>query len=297
VLAEAQDVEIQSKDTTLLKGDYLGQKTPDDTPELFAPEIMNAEMGYHSTVIFSPDMTEAYWSPNARMPCMMYSKRIDGVWSTPVQIDFGLKMGAGDPAFSCNGEKLYFLSFQPPKPGDTERERIWYVVREDDGWSEPKLIDDIIIKHPTHWTFSFAENGNLYFTSEINGVRGEQDIYLAPFDGEKYLEPVDLGEMINTDSKELAPCIAPDESYIVFTRIGNSTKKADIYVSFKKDDGNWTKAIEIGSSINTEKNDLCASLTHDGKYLFFLSQKDGLSRVYWISAKIIEELKQKSFKD
>lgn len=297
VPAKAQDVEINSKDTIKLKGDYFGQKTPDNTPKLFAPEIMNAEMGYHSTIIFSPDLTEAYWSPSAKISCMMYSKRIDGGWSTPQKIDFGLKLGAGDPAFSHNGEKLYFLSFQPPKPGDTERERIWFVDRLDDGWSEPKPIDEIILRHPTHWTFSFAANGNLYFTSEITGVRGEQDIYLAQFDGEKYLDPVDLGEMINTDGKEFAPCIAPDESFIVFTRVGDGTKKADLYVSFKKDDGKWTKAIEMESSINTEKNDLCASLTPDGKYLFFLSQREGLSRIYWVSAKIIEELKKKSFKD
>jgi hypothetical protein len=297
VPVKAQDKEISSKDTMILKGDYYGQKTPDNTPILFAPEIMNAEMGYHSPIIFSPDLTEAYWSPMDTMPCMMFSKRIDGVWSTPVKIDFGLKMGAGDPAFSHNGEKLYFLSFQPPKPGDTERERIWFVVRKDEGWSEPKPIDEIILKHPTHWTFSFAANGNLYFTSEITGVRGEQDIYFAQFDGEKYLEPIDLGEMINTDGKELSPCIAPDESFIIFTRVGDGTKKADLYVSFKKDDGNWTKAIEIGSSINSEKNDLCASLSPDGNYLFFLSQREGLCRIYWVSSKIIEEIKQKSLMD
>lgn len=27
---------------------------------LFAPEMMNAEAGYHSPIIFSPDMTEAF---------------------------------------------------------------------------------------------------------------------------------------------------------------------------------------------------------------------------------------------
>lgn len=297
VPAKAQDIEIKSKNTMILTGDYLGQKTPGVTPELFAPEIMNAEAGYHSPIIFSPNLTEAFWSPSDKMPCMMHSKRIDGIWSTPENIDFGLKMGAGDPAFSHNGEKLYFLSFQPPKAMDTERERIWFVDRRNDGWSEPKPIDEIILRHPTHWTFSFAANGNLYFTSEINGVRGEQDIYLARFDGEKYLEPVDLGEMINTDGKELAPCIAPDESFIVFTRVGDGTKKADLYISFKKNDGTWTKAIEMGSSINTEKNDLCASLSPDGKYLFFISQKEGLSRIYWVSSKIIEEIKKKSFKD
>ena len=99
--------------------------------------------------------------------------------------------------------------------------------------------------------------------------------------------------MINTDGKELAPCIAPDESFIVFTRVGKDTRKADLYVSFKKNDGSWTKAVELGPGINTVHNNLCASLTPDGKYLFYLSQVDGWNRIFWVSAKIIEKLKRK----
>ncbi|GAF76899.1 unnamed protein product, partial [marine sediment metagenome] len=229
----------------ILKGPYLGQKPPGMTPELFAPEIMDAEHGYHFPVIFSPDLTEAFWKPMERgHHGFMYSKMGDGVWSPPRRIKFGMEMSIGDAAFSPDGNRLYFLSFQPPKAGAVERERIWFVERTVDGWSEPKLIDQVIFAHPTHWTFSFAKNGNLYFTSEIEGVRGEQDIYVSRFDGEKYLAPEDLGKAINSDGKDLAPFIAPDESYLIFTRIGKDTKKTDLYISFKKSDGSWTSALD-----------------------------------------------------
>ena len=282
--------QTNQKDFPVLKGPYLGQKPPGITPELFAPEIMNAELGYHSTIVFSPDMTEAFWSPMEIVSIMMHSKTINGIWSPPEKVNFGLKMGAREPAFSSNGKRLYFQSFQPPKPGDTEQERIWFVDRINEGWSEPKLIDKVILKHPSYWTFSFAANGNLYFTSGKSSVRGERDIYLARFDGNKYLDPMNLGEMINSDGKDLAPCVAPDESYIVFTRVGKNTRKADLYVSFKKNDGSWTKAIEMGSEINTIYNNLCASLSPDGKYLFYLSQRDGWNRMFWVSTKVIEKL-------
>ena len=65
-----------------LKGPYFGQKPPGKTPELFAPEIMDAEHGYHFPVIFSPDLTEAFWKPMERgHHGFMYSKMSDGVWS------------------------------------------------------------------------------------------------------------------------------------------------------------------------------------------------------------------------
>ncbi|MBN1821899.1 MAG: PD40 domain-containing protein [Prolixibacteraceae bacterium] len=293
----AQGKNAHMSDSIIYSGKYFGQKPPGKIPELFAPELMNAEAGYHSTIVFSPDLTEAFWSPMERSGCMMHSKIVDGVWSAPERIYFGHEKEGGEPAFSPDGNKLYFQSFRQPKQGDPERERIWFVERIPEGWSEPKLIDETILEHPSHWTFTFAANGNLYFTSEKKGVRGGQDIYYAEFDGKKFLEPQDLGEMINTYGKELAPCIAPDESFIVFTRVGDDTKKADLYVSFKKADGSWAKAIELGPHINTVNNDLCASLTPDGKYLFFLSQREGWHRILWVSSEIIEELKQQSLMD
>jgi len=289
-LCVAQDDSVDPPDFPVLTGPYLGQEPPGVTPELFAPEIMNAEHGYHSTVIFSPDLSEAFWSPMERGDCLVHSKVINGAWTSPKVVDFGIEMGVGDAAFSTDGSRLYFETFQPPKAGDTERERIWFVERKADGWSEPEPIDEVILAHPTHWTFSFAGNRNLYFTSEIEGVRGEQDIYVARFDGEKYLPPEDLGEAINSDGSDLAPCIAPDESYLIFTRNGRDTKKTDLYISFKKPDGSWTEAIDMGPEINTEHHDLCTSLTPDGKYLSFLSQREGKSKIYWMDAKIIEKL-------
>lgn len=51
---QAQENTKDKSDFPVLKGSYLGQKFPGMTPELFAPEIMDAEHGYHFPVIFSP---------------------------------------------------------------------------------------------------------------------------------------------------------------------------------------------------------------------------------------------------
>jgi hypothetical protein len=272
----------------VLEGRYFGQEPPGSTPELFAPEIMNAKIGYHTTIIFSPDLSEAYWSPMEREHCLMFSRIIDGQWTTPERINFGFEEGVGDAALFPSKNRLYFLSFHSPFTRAPKRERIWYVERTEDGWTGPKLIDDIVVAHPTHWTFSFAENGNLYFTSEMKGVRGEQDIYIARFDGAKYLPPEDAGEFINSDGMDMAPFVAPDESYLIFTRSGIGTGKSDIYISFRDSAGNWTEAQSMGEEINSDAHELCASVSPDGKYLFFVSQKDDLmNKIYWVDAKYL----------
>lgn len=275
-----------------LKGRYFGQKPPGIIPELFAPDIFNAEHGYHSPVVFAHDFTEAVWSPMKREDCLEISRIVDGYWSIPEEINFGLERGVGDAAFWPDGSRIYFTSFHPPYPNAQEKERIWYAEREGTSWSSPRLIDDAVLAHPTHWTFSFADNKDLYFTSEMPGVRGEQDIYLSRFDGEKYLEPIDLGPAINSDGKDLAPFVARNESYLIFTRVGTETRKADLYISFKDSLGHWTEAINMGDDINSEANELCASVSPDGNYLFFISQKNGLmNRIYWVEiASVIDSL-------
>jgi len=275
---------------TGVRGPYFGQKPPGMTPQLFAPDIFDARHGYHSPVVFSPDLSEAVWSPMEREQVLLHSRRVDGEWTAPEVVNFGMESGVGDAVFSPDGRTLAFLSFQPPHPGDPVRERIWLVTRTGDGWSRPRPVDAVVRAHPTHWTFSFAGNGNLYFTSESQGVRGEQDVFVAPFDGGKYREPRSLGEAVNSDGRDLAPFVAPDESYLVFTRNSTTTRKADLYISFRDARGAWTPAVELGPGINSDHNDLCGVVSPDGKYLFFLSMRDGKSRMYWVDAGVITRM-------
>ena len=87
-------------------------------------------------------------------------------------------------------------------------------------------------------------------------MRGEQDIYVARAQQGAYLPPEDLGEAINSDGRDMAPFVAPDESYLIFTRKGRGTRKADLYISFRDTEGNWGKALDMGENINTDQNDL-----------------------------------------
>ena len=287
----SQEILKDTSEFSELKGNYFGQKPPGNVPELFAPEIFDAEHGYHSTVIFSQDLTEALWSPMTREGEIMYTKMTNGIWATPEKAIFGPISNADAGMFSSDGNRLYFTSFHTPQNSDIEREHIWFVNRIGEGWSKPELIDEVIRAHPTHWTFSFATNGNLYFTSEIEGVRGEQDIYVSRFDGEKYIQPEDLGLAINSDGIDLCPYISPDESYLIFTRKGEGTKETDLYISFKNSRGKWTEAVDMGKNINSGHHDLGPSISPDGKFLFFISRREGNNNIYWVDASIIDELK------
>lgn len=68
--------------------------------------------------------------------------------------------------------------------------------------------------------------------------------------------------------------------------------EADVYVSFRQDDGSWGPARNLGPVVNTDAPELSASVTPDGKYLFFHRYLgDGDQQIFWVDAKILDTLR------
>ena len=137
---------------------------------------------------------------------------------------------------------------------------------------------------------SLAANGNLYFGSRQSEGLGRHDIYVSRQVGGAFQKPENLGAAINTAGSEVSLYVAPDESYIIFTRLpvgGNS----DLFISFRQENGAWAEAVNMGEGINSEASDLCLIVTPDGKYLFFLSGRNGNSDVWWVDAVVIDRLR------
>ena len=61
---------------------------------------------------------------------------------------------------------------------------------------------------------------------------------------------------------------------------------SDLYISFKKSDGGFAAPQHLGPQINTPGHEFGASLSPDGRYLFFARSRD----LYWVDIKrVIKE--------
>lgn len=58
-------------------------------------------------------------------------------------------------------------------------------------------------------------------------------------------------------------------------------------MSFRDDRKAWSKPVKLGPEVNSPELELCPIVTSDGRYLFFLSQRDGESHAYWVRADVI----------
>jgi outer membrane protein OmpA-like peptidoglycan-associated protein len=101
-------------------------------------------------------------------------------------------------------------------------------------------------------------DGNEPYVPKINLI----NLSLAPTDA------INLGDHINTEYKEVAPVISPDNKVLYFTRdspenIGG--KNQDIWYSEIDSSLNFSKAKNLGFPINNDRNNYASAITPDGQ--------------------------------
>jgi hypothetical protein len=153
------------------------------------------------------------------------------------------------------------------------KENIWYMDRTATGWSEPRPVSDEINAMGLHWQISVSINGTLYFKGR--SVDANTIFYSRCVNG-KYEKPEKLG--IDGQS----PFIAPDESYIIFSKLTDN-RIAMPCISYKSKNGTWREPIQLDKYIG---NGVCCNVTPDGKYIFIGG--------FWASAGFIEELRNET---
>jgi ankyrin repeat protein len=279
-----------------LIGAYMGQQPPvhDDGPRLFALDIVSTHRFQHGTIAFSPTGDESMWSSQIAIQetgysdgLMLFSHIENGQWTEPAPASFS-HLGLSDdvPFYLPRGERLYFLSVRrTPGEESGQGERIWYVDRTPSGWSEPRIVEGGPNTLDLHWEFSVAADTSIYVAS-----RG--DLYVSRYVSGRYAEPESLGTRVNSDADESMPFIAPDESYLLFTRFRHPDNLgfSDLWISFPDELGEWTEPVNLGERINSVAG-ICPIVSPDGRYLFFQS---GADDNYWVDAGFIERLRTAS---
>ncbi|MCP5107255.1 MAG: hypothetical protein GY950_27960 [bacterium] len=297
-----------------LSGPYLGQVPPGDTPRLFAPGIVSTGKQEHSAPAFTPDGREVFWSlhtpPFGRgIPSvLMHMKISNGKWAGPVKASFSGEHGDDSPILAPDGKTLYFGSKRPTTPDGKAKKKfdLWKVSKQGEQWGKPVHMGGVLETASHDIAASQTTSGVLYF---LRGVGGKDDPFTmlsSKKEKGRYTKPVKLPAPINTGSISWTPYISPDESFILFSsERPDGYGSLDLYVCFRRGDGSWGKAYNLGPKINTKSSERFPAISPDGKRIFFVSNRmkkelekkdvpqNGFSDIYWVDAGIIQALKQK----
>lgn len=262
---------------------YFGEEPPGLTPKLFAPGLISTHGHFEFACTFSPDGKEFYFTRRAdergNNVIMVSMWKEDG-WTAPDTADFSIREGDHEPHISPDGKKLYFGTTRI-KPGeDRPSYGIWGMNRSEAGWSNPEFAADGMYASATL-------DGSIYVT-DISG-QSEGGIIKLGWKEDGFQGAVRLGGGVNSPENGIHPFIAPDESFILFDchRKDGFGGEGDIYVAFRNEDGSWGKAYNLGAEVNGPGIEFCASLSPDGKYIFYTKNRD----IFWVSSRIIEAYK------
>ncbi|MBN2414513.1 PD40 domain-containing protein [bacterium] len=268
-------------------------------PEVFASGIISKTGDHlHSCVSFSPDGREIYFTRRVFEPSVKntiyVTRETDEGWSHPRPAFFSGEYDDDSAVFTPDGRRMYFTSNRPVASDDTTGDlNFWYIERIGTGWSDPVYAGDILNSDSCDFRLTFARNGTVYLSSDRAYTGRESfDIFVSNPGTGGYSEPEILGESITTPATEQVGVIAPDERYLLFYRYDPAHRDmTGLYISFRRKDGSWTVGKNMGPLFNDppESCTQAASLSPDGKYLFFLRRAH--ETVYWVDAKILEGLK------
>jgi len=264
------------------KGAYLGQNPPGDEPQLFAGGVVSSVFFDHSAPNFSAGGDELYWSPvyTSRGDYIFSMKQIGNNWTVP-QIEPFCRIGGTYmyPTLSADGSRLFFASDEALPGQEAGQEmNIWFVERENNGWSKPNLVG---FPGGAEYGLSIAENGNLYFMAMYEQGEGGADLYISEYMNGTYIEPKNLGAAVNSSSYEDEPYVDPQERFLIFSslRPGNGR----VYLS-RNENGEWQPAVDVSERIPLDGDVRFPQISRDGRYLFFASNANGNWDIYWMKA-------------
>lgn len=249
---------------------YLGQTPPGSTPKIFNLAVTS---GHHACerITISSDGKEIYYGELNTYPPTSYRIRCfkyqDNKWQGP----FNLFEGYNAPRLSINDSIIYMqnnIFFT------------YYSIRTDSGWSVPtKLLSGSQHMH----YFQRTNLNNSYASSYYEGSSSDGNISKVIVANQDTILQ-SLAIPLNSSNQENDFYIAPDESYIFFSRNVNGGA-GDIYLSYKKEDGRWTNPKKLGEPINKPgANWEYGQFVSNDKYLFYTSGGNSMSSyyTYWV---------------
>ncbi|MDP1745851.1 MAG: hypothetical protein Q8L90_09755, partial [Bacteroidota bacterium] len=150
-----------------------------------------------------------------------------------------------------------------------------YYDLKDKKWLAPrKLGPTINLPDVNNSAIALSNDGQKMILYRYDGNQTENgDLFESSLNGEEWSPPLRLPASINSNDNETSASISPDGKTIYFVsnrKLGVGEK--DIWYSTQENNGIWGNAVNIGESINTDKDEESVFIHPNGNTLFFSSK-------------------------
>jgi outer membrane protein OmpA-like peptidoglycan-associated protein/tetratricopeptide (TPR) repeat protein len=227
------------------------------------------------------------WNEEPYLDIYKATYNANGTISDAVAVDnINTKWHDGPVSITSDGTTMYYGSesfnekeFTKDKPKNAKFGKIYLykATKQGDNWTNGKPLPfnnkGYDVRNP-----SISKDGKtLYFSSNMPGGFGGEDIWKVAVNADEYGTPENLGAKVNTEANESFPFITEDN--ILFFSSNGKTGFGGLDV-FKMDLNKGTEAINVGEPVNTSKDDFAFTYNTTKKVGFFSSNRGGNDDIF-----------------
>lgn len=183
-----------------------------------------------------------------------------------------LEAGRGGPTYVKTAEihlrKAYFAKEAIKNPVDFKPTNLGSQINSKEDDTMPYLTAD----DQTLLFVSRRSNSTGGFSRTLKGY--PEDFYMSKKVNGEWQAAENIGPPINTVRNEGGPCLTQDGRTLYFTVCNkeDGLGNCDLYRSFWEGD-NWSEPENLGPEVNSEAWDSQPCLSHDGRFLYFASNR------------------------
>lgn len=178
------------------------------------------------------------------------------------------------PTITADESSLLFTR-REKDPSTNKYEEGFYLSEAKNGqWQKAELLPGVLNSQFNEGAACISPDGRyIYFTRcHAPEGAGSCDIYRSEKKGNTWGKAENLGTNVNSAYWDAQPTIASDGRTLFFaSNRPGGMGESDIYFTYLKDDGSWTKAKNCGEIINTEGKEISPFIHPSNQVLYFAS--------------------------
>lgn len=183
------------------------------------------------------------------------------------------------PLISADEKMMMFTSRRPGStgglldPNGIPFEDIYTTTKVNNAWITPTKLREGINTERNDACVGFSADGQILFLFKPSEDQMTGDLYESRMGLDDWEDPIKLGSDINTEFNETSASITLDDKVIYFSsdRPGGFGGK-DLYKVMRLPNGKWSKAMNLGATINTPYDEDAPFIHTDKKTLYFSSK-------------------------
>jgi outer membrane protein OmpA-like peptidoglycan-associated protein len=178
------------------------------------------------------------------------------------------------PVLTADSKKLLFTKRDGTE--NYQKEDIFVSYLRDDGvnWTKPEGISQNINTSYNEGTCTISADGNIliYTSCDAPDSFGSCDLYIAYKVNGLWQRSENMGKNVNSRSWDSQPSLSADGRILFFSsdRRGGFGGN-DIWYTLRMPDGSWSEAKNLGSTINSSKDEVSPFIYFNNEILFFAS--------------------------